>query len=120
VNNGDERRIRAHAILGDLPEVEAVTFTLDGRPFHAREGEPIAAALLAAGIRVFRTTPGSGEPRGGYCFVGRCADCLMTVDGILNIRACVTPVRQGMRVQTQHGLGSWEDVAEAETGGEPA
>ncbi|MGH2562374.1 MAG: (2Fe-2S)-binding protein [Thermomicrobiales bacterium] len=116
----DERRIRRHAILGELPDAAPITFTLDGRPVSARAGEPIAAALLAAGVRVFRTAPGSGEPRGGYCMIGRCADCLMTVDGDLSVRACVTPAREGMRVLTQQGHGSWDDVAVASATGEPA
>ena len=106
-------RVREHPILGSLPPVPSVTFTFDGRPIAARAGEPIAAALLAAGVRVFRTMPRSGEPRGGYRMVGRCADCLIVVDGQPNVRACVTPVREGMRVATQHGLGetAW-DLAE--------
>jgi hypothetical protein len=101
------RRIVDHPILGPLPSVRIVTFTFDGLSVEAREGEPIAAALLAAGIRVFRTMPRTGEPRGGYCFVGRCADCLTIVDGESNVMACLTPVLPGTRVETQHGLGAW-------------
>ncbi|MGH2531999.1 MAG: (2Fe-2S)-binding protein [Thermomicrobiales bacterium] len=120
MESGNERRVRAHAVLGDLSDAELVTIFHDGRPITARAGEPIVAALLAAGVRFFRTAPGSGEPRGGYCMVGRCADCLMTVDGALNIRACIMPVRQGMRVKTQRGLGSWNDVAATSATGESA
>lgn len=103
-----DRRIGTHPILGPLPGAATVRVTLDGRPLSARAGEPIIAALLAAGVRVFRTMPGAGEARGGYCMIGRCSDCLMTVDGELNVRACVTPVRDGMRIVTQHGLGEWD------------
>ena len=59
-------------------------------------GEPLAVALLAHGVRIFRVMTGSGETRGGFCMIGRCADCLMTVDGVANVRACVTPLRAGL------------------------
>ena len=110
----DGRRIAHHPVLGPAAPRPTVTLSFDGRPLEAREGEPVAAALLAAGIRVFRTMPRTGEPRGGYCLVGRCADCLVIVDGEPNVMACLTPVRHGMRVETQHGLGAWavdEDVS---------
>ncbi len=82
-----------------------VRLTIDGIAIDGQEGDPLAVALLAAGVRTFRTMPESGEPRGGFCFTGRCADCLVIVDGISGVRACVTPVRNGMVVETQHGLG---------------
>jgi sarcosine oxidase subunit alpha len=65
----------------------------------------VAVALLAAGVRVFRTMPDSGEQRGGFCFAGRCADCLMVIDERNGVRACTTPVREGMAVRTQQGHG---------------
>ncbi|MFL5760747.1 MAG: (2Fe-2S)-binding protein [Thermomicrobiales bacterium] len=86
--------------------VQTVTLTVDGRVIEARESEPIATALLANGIRVFRTMPKTGEARGGYCMVGRCSDCLMEVDGELNVRACMTPVRDEMVIKIQRGLGT--------------
>lgn len=82
-----------------------VPFWFDGKPVEGREGEPIAAALLAAGVRAMRTMPRFGDVRGGYCMVGRCADCLMVVDGVPSVRACVAPVGEGLDVRTQHGLG---------------
>ena len=103
----DGRRIVRHPILDAAPAARSVLISFDGRPIEAIEGEPIAAALLAAGIRVFRTMPRTGQARGGYCFVGRCADCLIIVDGEPNVMACTTPARDGMSVETQHGLGTW-------------
>ena len=100
-----DRRIRDHPVLGALPEAPSVAFTFDGRQVIGRHGEPIAAALLASGIRIFRTMPRSGDPRGGWCMVGRCGDCLVVVDGLPNVRACVTPVANGLSVETQVGLG---------------
>jgi hypothetical protein len=103
-----DARVRHHPVLGDLPDAPVVHLTVDGREITARAGEMIAAALLANDIHVFRTTPHSGEPRGPFCAVGRCPDCMMTVDGVLNVLTCQTPVRNGMRVETQQGLGTWE------------
>jgi len=100
-----DRRIASHPLLGPLPEVGMISLTVDGVEISARPGEPIAVALLANGIRQFRTMPKSGNARGGFCFAGRCSDCQMIVDGVPNVMACVTPVREGMRVETQHGVG---------------
>ena len=88
-----------------------VSFTFDDQLLQGYEGEPVAVALLGAGVRVFRAMPEAGEQRGGFCFAGRCADCLVVVNGQNGVRACVTPLAEGMRVQTQHGLGM--DMPEA-------
>ena len=101
------RRITDHPVLGLIPDAKLVTITFDGQPIQAREGEPVAVAILAAGVRTFRTMPRSGEPRGGYCFVGRCSDCLVVVDGKPNVLACQVPVQGGLNVSTQHGIGIW-------------
>jgi predicted molibdopterin-dependent oxidoreductase YjgC len=106
--DGISSRIPDHPTLGPLPAANMVKITVDGRTVAARDGEPIAAALIAAGVRVFRTMPRTGEARGGYCLVGRCSDCLMQVDGEFNVRVCVTATRNGMRVKTQHGLGEFD------------
>lgn len=100
-------RIADHPILGPLPEHRIVSISVDGKNIEARDGEPIAAALTAAGIAVFRTTAKRSEPRGLFCAIGRCTDCVMTVDGVPNVRTCVTPVREGMKIETQYGLGAW-------------
>jgi len=99
------RRIAAHPVLGDLPPTKRVTLYLDGKPLPAFDGELVAAALLAAGKRVLRRSEKRNEPRGVFCAIGRCTDCAMTVDGRPNVRTCVTPVRDGMRIETQRGLG---------------
>ena len=85
-----------------------VEFRFEGETLAGVEGEPLAAALFRTGARVFRTMPDSGEARGGYCNVGRCSDCLVVADGRPNVRACVTPLRAGMEVRVQHGLGGDE------------
>lgn len=98
------RRVEHHPILGDLGEQKKVTFYYNGIPMEGIEGEPVAAALMSAGIRVFRTTAKRREPRGIFCAIGRCTDCMMVVDGIPNTRTCVTSLKEGMRVEKQEGL----------------
>jgi predicted molibdopterin-dependent oxidoreductase YjgC len=99
------RRIVEHPILGAIEKREEIDITLDGRVVKAFDGEPIAAALLAAGVTTFRRTTKTGEPRGYFCGIGLCTDCMMVVDGRPNVRTCITPVRKGMNVETQVGLG---------------
>jgi len=100
----DSLRIIDHPILGPLEESETVTIYFDGKPIQARKGEPIAAALMSAGVVAFRTTPKRHEPRGIFCAIGRCTDCMMIVNGKPNTRTCITLVEDGMTVQTQQGL----------------
>jgi predicted molibdopterin-dependent oxidoreductase YjgC len=80
-----------------------LSLTLDGRTVIAYEGETVAAVLLAEGHIATRRTRG-GSPRGLYCGMGVCFDCLVVVDGVPNTRACVTWVHEGMRVARQDGL----------------
>ena len=98
-------RIDDHPILGKGEWGPKITLMVDGKPVEAFEGEPIATALMAAGRRVFRYTGKRGEPRGVFCALGRCTDCVMIVDGQPNVRTCVTPARDGMVVGTQSGQG---------------
>lgn len=102
------QRIIEHPVLGPLPEVPMVKIIVDGEPMEAREGEMIAAALIATGKKYFRKTIKTHEPRGIYCGIGRCTDCVMTVNGIPNVRTCITPVEDGMVIETQMGYGVWK------------
>ena len=86
----------------------SLSFSFDGCALCASEGQSIAAALLAAGRRVFRLTSRQQEPRGVFCGMGVCFDCLVRVDGRPNLRACQTIVMEGMRVETEPGAGSQE------------
>jgi len=76
-------------------------------PYSAREGEPIASALMSHGILIHRRTHKTGENRGVFCGIGQCNDCVMIVDGIPNVRTCVTAVKDGMSIETQNGYGTW-------------
>jgi NADPH-dependent 2,4-dienoyl-CoA reductase/sulfur reductase-like enzyme len=80
------------------PAAEAVGITFDGRPIPALPGETVAAALSAAGVLAYRRTA-SGEPRGLWCGMGACFDCLVTIDGRANQRACLAKVAPGMVVE---------------------
>ena len=101
-------RIEEHPILGTYEKGGLVSFTLDGKEMQGYEGEPIAAALRAAGVMVHRHTLKNDEPRGVFCAIGRYTDCVMIVDGEPNIRTCVTPLKAGMNVQTQYGVSAKE------------
>jgi D-hydroxyproline dehydrogenase subunit gamma len=82
-----------------------VTIALDGRAVVAHAGETVATVLLAEGEPATRTTVG-GEPRGVFCGMGVCFDCLVVVDGVPNTRACMTYVAEGMDVRRQEGLSA--------------
>lgn len=97
-------RIQQHPILS-VEERPVVHITVDGTPIEAREGDTIAAALMANGIRTFRHTARHHEPRGLFCGIGQCTDCVMEVDGKPNVKTCITRVREGMTVRTQEGNG---------------
>jgi predicted molibdopterin-dependent oxidoreductase YjgC len=85
-----------------LPDDTASTVTIfvDGTKVTARAGDSVAAALLAAGLRAFRSTAVSGAPRGPFCMMGACFDCMVTVDGQRNVQACLVRVADGMKVET--------------------
>ncbi len=97
-------RVDQHCILDVEKKEKKVKITVDGEEIDAYEGEPILAALLAAGIRVNRYTVKKHEPRGLFCGIGQCSDCSMVVDGKANVRTCITPVKAGMTILTQDGL----------------
>lgn len=78
-----------------------VRFRFEGREIEAREGDSVAAALIAAGVTPLRSTPLSGAPRSPYCMMGVCFECLVEVDGRKSCQACMIPVAPGMEVRRQ-------------------
>lgn len=90
-----------NARLPRSPGARQMTVLVDGQPTLAFEGEMVAAVLLASGHVAFRRTETEQRLRGLFCGMGICFDCLVTVDGVANVRACVTPVREGMVIQTE-------------------
>lgn len=93
-------RIENHPILGGLEKRKKVRFQFDGRSYEGYEGETIAAALLANGIRTLRKHEESGNPRGIYCNIGHCYECRVTVGGETNVRACLTPIKENMVIES--------------------
>ena len=79
---------------------ESFSIDVDGISVPARPGQTIAAALLAAGVRAWRRTP-SGAPRGLFCGMGVCFDCVVSVDSLPGQRACITPALRGMHVRLE-------------------
>jgi len=84
-----------------------LTILVDGHQLAAYEGR---ASRGTGRVRTpVHALDGAHRGAGGYfCGMGVCQDCLVTVDGLPNVRACMTPVRDGLRVETQRGLGDWE------------
>ena len=87
-------------ITGPVRRSDEVTVAVDGRPIQAFAGETLAAALFAAGVRRLRASPRVGAPRGMFCLMGSCQECLVRVDGRRAL-ACQEPVRDGMVVVTE-------------------
>jgi predicted molibdopterin-dependent oxidoreductase YjgC len=83
----------------------SVEFSFDGRQLTAQPGQTVGAALMASGIRSWRATRFGGRPRGLFCGIGVCFDCLVTVNEEPNVRACLALVAQGDVVRTQAGDG---------------
>ena len=81
------------------------SFTFDGEPVPALPGQTVAAALWSSGRMSWRTTRNGGRPRGAFCGMGVCFDCLVVLDGRPNVRACLAPARPGAQVTTQEGDG---------------
>ena len=96
-------RITKHPVL-EFEHGKTVKFTFEGQILEGVEGEPIAAALHANGIRELREH--HDRPRGLFCAIGNCSSCLMEVNGTPNVRVCVEPLKEGMVVKKQHGYGS--------------
>jgi predicted molibdopterin-dependent oxidoreductase YjgC len=90
------------AFLELRPEATGVSVTLDGAPLTLPEGANLAAALLAAGVSVFRATPATGARRGPFCMMGSCFDCLVEIDGVTR-QACLTEVEDGLAIVRPRG-----------------
>lgn len=97
-------RIKDHPIL-DFKRGKKITFSYNGKEIEAYEGETIAAALHAAGITALKTSKNLHRLRGFFCAIGNCSSCLMVVNGIPNVKTCVTLVEEGMVVEEQQGKG---------------
>jgi predicted molibdopterin-dependent oxidoreductase YjgC len=77
-----------------------IAITVDGETVQGVAGRTVAGVLLAAGRLSWRTTR-SGAPRGVFCGIGACFDCLLTVNGVADVRACRRRAADGDEVRTQ-------------------
>jgi predicted molibdopterin-dependent oxidoreductase YjgC len=78
-------------------EHQNLNIEVNGQAILARPGQTVGAALMSAGLRVLRRSP-QGQPRGLFCGMGVCFECLVTIDDLPGQRACITPVRPGMQI----------------------
>jgi predicted molibdopterin-dependent oxidoreductase YjgC len=93
-----------------------IDIEFEGRRLAVLGQRSVAAALLAAGVSRFRSTPVSGAPRAPYCMMGVCFECLLEIDGVSNRQACLVPVQPGMKIRSQEGARSWEAIHTASVG----
>ncbi|MGP4079145.1 (2Fe-2S)-binding protein [Pseudalkalibacillus sp. R45] len=110
-----DKRIVNHPILDTLADNKEISFSFNGENHKAIEGDTIASALLANGIRTLRHHEESGNPRGIYCNIGHCFECRVKIRNSETVRACLTLVEDGMKIEslTQYPTplkgGSWHD-----------
>lgn len=96
-------RVTCHPILGNLEEGKSVEIYFNGQRYEALEGDTVASALLASGVRTLRHHEGKGTPRGIYCNIGHCFECRVTVNGKNTVRACMTRVEDKMQIESEIG-----------------
>ena len=86
--------------IDTIKRKQKITLKVNGTEIQAYKGETVLAALIAAGYKTLKKNPVNQEPRGALCGMGVCFECTVTIDGIPNIRACMTEVREGMSIET--------------------
>lgn len=100
-------RIEHHPVLPEPEPAADVSFTFNGDRFTGKAGEPVAAALLAAGVRELRTSPVAGEPRGLYCGIGHCYECRLWLGpddaSAERVRGCQVSVQDGDTYRSTRG-----------------
>lgn len=104
VSKESKLRITEHPIL-TFTNDKTVNFTFDGKELVGCEGETIAAALHANGIKVLSHSHKRNRARGFYCAIGNCGQCSMIVNGVFNVRVCTEILEEGMVIRTQHDKG---------------
>ncbi len=97
-------RIRQHPILM-FTEKQKIQFYYNGKQVYGYDGDTIASALHALGIKNLSHSIHLKRARGFYCAIGNCASCNMEVNGEPNVRTCITPLKKDMDVKQQVGKG---------------
>jgi sarcosine oxidase subunit alpha len=108
-----EHRITSHPILAPLSD-DTIDFTFNGQKLKARKGEVISSALYAAGISVFGHHKKDGGPQGIFCVNGQCSQCTVVANG-RPVKSCMTPVKEGMVVESCEGTPMIGDAAPDKT-----
>ncbi len=98
-------RIKEHPVLEFQENRKIINFTYNNKLVHGYEGDTIASALHALGIFHLSTSINLKRARGFYCAIGNCASCNMIVDGVSNVRTCITVLKEGMVVEEQLNKG---------------
>lgn len=94
-----EAQMDGQRLRTELDESEWETILVNGRPTRALKGEPLSSALWASGYKTLRHTRQTKSPRGIYCGMGVCFECLVTIKGKGQVRACMTKVEPGLDVE---------------------
>jgi sarcosine oxidase, subunit alpha len=102
-------RVDNHPVLGKQGNHKQVTIYFNGEPHEAFEGDTIASALMAKGIYSLRHHEVSGNERGIYCNIGHCFECRVKLEGRKVVRACLTPVDDGMEIYSLSSFGERND-----------
>lgn len=97
-------RIEEHPII-KFSKGKMIKFLFNGQEIEGYEGDTIAAALHANGVKVLGKSLFLHRTRGFYCAIGNCSSCLMTVNGVANVKTCVTDLQEGMIIETQEDKG---------------
>jgi sarcosine oxidase subunit alpha len=108
-------RIRTHPII-DFKQRKELPFYFQKKKIVGEDGDTIASALHAAGVRTLTTSLKYESPRGFFCGIGKCSSCLMRVNGVPNVRTCIAPLKEGIQVEMQKKLA---ELPDAEFFGEP-
>jgi sarcosine oxidase subunit alpha len=106
---GSTVRIREHPVI-DFPKRRKLRFRYDKKELEGEEGDTIASALHAAGVRTLTKSLKYDSPRGFFCGIGKCSSCLMRVNGIPNVRTCIAPLKEGISVEMQDKLAELPDA----------
>jgi sarcosine oxidase subunit alpha len=85
--------------IGTIKRKEKVKLSVNGQEISAYKGETLLAALIAAGYKKLKKSPLNEEPRGALCGMGVCFECIVTVNGVPNIRSCMTEVENNMEIE---------------------
>ncbi|RPF52182.1 (2Fe-2S)-binding protein [Aquisalibacillus elongatus] len=98
------QRIKYHPLLEDYKDGKNITFIFNSEEYIGIEGDTIASALLVNGIRTLRYHEETGTPHGLYCNIGQCFECRVNVNHQQGVRACITPIEDGMVIKSQDVL----------------